>query len=80
MRRKLLEDNGIGIVQELSAQIDLAPLHFPMFRASPDTWSTANMLANDEHTSFSVKIKSGLENLDNHDNRFRTVMDYASAY
>ena len=47
VRRLLLDNNGVARIRDLSSQIDLAPLYYPMVRVSNDEWQQAHDLASD---------------------------------
>jgi hypothetical protein len=45
IRRSLLNENQLEVIRELSSQINLPPLDYPMHRISVAEWDTNKMLS-----------------------------------
>ncbi len=57
VRRFMLDNNGVARIRDLSSQIDLAPLYFPMVRVSDEEWHLADNEATSTGMFFVLSIR-----------------------
>lgn len=86
IRRYLLEKNGLVILRELSAQIDLPPMHYPIRRLNREEWAAVAAPADaDPAEAMNTVLEAGFlyrlpATVDRAPPLLRSITDYAIAY
>ncbi len=79
LRRMLLNDNRIALVRELSAQINLPPLFYPMKRLKKSQLVDAET-EKAQQAELDAVLAHGFDEVVNTDGTSRTIQDYANYY
>jgi hypothetical protein len=77
IRRVLLNDNKVHMLRELSSQIELAPMTYPLYRMTRSERTAHDEVAELPENSIERALEVGFEG---GTSKYATVMDYADLY